>query len=884
MNNSIIFEIEHNQSFVKVIIKDKQVLCDNSKIKQDIADKLQDIDKNISYVQFYVSKYDYKIDEEQDIFWETIKDLDLELLPIYRKKDNLLEFIEWLDKNFNNNKVATYETEKFTSRQTVFKDQEQCKASVKWENTNPKFNSFNQIFYHAGDNYDLERYGYIYIRTLFSNPKKKSLNSELFVDVPIWNKFDTTFESIKNTMDYMFNKMKKGVLVGIKNNKLVLFLPFSKENYLNDNFTELYFDEYDKKDLENYKKNPTRELKKKLENTVKKYMYKYKLNTNNIYFDREKWVANDCFFRNENYEGDKSEAAYEDFLREICKNRQISDCIFIMNLRDHPMLHKELKDSYTNLVDKDLPEKYKHKLWTPILSQGGSKDNADICLVTTDDWSRISQNYYPDDCANGYTQDINLCPWEDKIEKAVFRGSATGCSIDETNVRIKAANLSKEYPEYLDAGITSLNRKLKKNKGKPIEIINPQIIKNRVGFMKLNEKIRYKYILNLEGHVSAFRLGYEFSLGSVILLADSKYYLWFSYLLKPYEHYIPIKEDLSDLIEKIKWCRESDKECKKIAENGIKFYNKYLTKEGVYDYMQTVFNKISLKSLSLKFYKHKIGIISIFRNNQDNTRLIQKRLFVYWMNKMLSQICNYELIVVEQSKQYAFNIGKLKNIGFDYLNKHSKEPFYNYIFCDIDSIPDSELVKYYFKQTNSLNSLASEGTRYTQVDKRKPFVGAMISCSEQVFKDLNGYPNNFYGWEGEDTNLLLRLSDLKLPIYINNKGSIIDTEEVGNKQKDLRTKIDELNVNKERESQVYEKNMEFKNYKENGLTNLNYTVLYDNTFEYKSNNNYHIIVDLELEQDKIRYPHDYEFKNMYDKKTYKEFINPKIYGIKKIEF
>ncbi len=31
--------------------------------------------------------------------------------------------------------------------------------------------------------------------------------------------------------------------------------------------------------------------------------------------------------------------------------------------------------------------------------------------------------------------------------------------------------------------------------------------------------------------------------------------MWFSHLLKPYIHYVPVKSDLSDLIEKIQWCR-----------------------------------------------------------------------------------------------------------------------------------------------------------------------------------------------------------------------------------------------------------------------------------------------------------------------------------------
>ena len=35
-------------------------------------------------------------------------------------------------------------------------------------------------------------------------------------------------------------------------------------------------------------------------------------------------------------------------------------------------------------------------------------------------------------------------------------------NIDNENIRIKASELSKQYPEYLDAGIISFNRKLKK--------------------------------------------------------------------------------------------------------------------------------------------------------------------------------------------------------------------------------------------------------------------------------------------------------------------------------------------------------------------------------------------------------------------------------------
>ena len=73
----------------------------------------------------------------------------------------------------------------------------------------------------------------------------------------------------------------------------------------------------------------------------------------------------------------------------------------------------------------------------------------------------------------------------------------------------------------------------------------------RKEYMEYNEKLKYKYILNIDGHITAFRLGHELQMNSVILLTESHYYIWFMSDLIPYVHYVPIKCDLSDLIEQI---------------------------------------------------------------------------------------------------------------------------------------------------------------------------------------------------------------------------------------------------------------------------------------------------------------------------------------------
>ena len=43
---------------------------------------------------------------------------------------------------------------------------------------------------------------------------------------------------------------------------------------------------------------------------------------------------------------------------------------------------------------------------------------------------------------------------------------------------------------------------------------------------------------------------------------------WFYHDLKPWEHYVPIKKDFSDLKEKVEWLRQNDEEAKRIVNRA----------------------------------------------------------------------------------------------------------------------------------------------------------------------------------------------------------------------------------------------------------------------------------------------------------------------------
>jgi hypothetical protein len=849
---SILFEFSINPTYIKVNIKDNKIDCENSIIKKDIEDKIKKSKIKINIITFYISKYDYNI-IKNDYYWNSIKNLPMDELPIYHINNDLKDFVKWYEKYFNNNEIKIYETQQFTKRKYIFDNQEKCKESVKYEKTNVKYDKFVQLFYHAGDWLDVERYGLLYIRILFDNLK-----------------------IIRNTMNYLFNVMKKGILIGIKSNKLAIFLPFSKFNYENDFYEELYFDEEDKKLLKEYKKTQNRHLLKKLTTNVYNFVKKNHLNKN-IMYDRKKWVANDCFFRNEAYEGDKLEALYEDMFNKLCENRKLPDCVFFLNIRDHPVMRKDYKNAYKSIVDRPITEKYKFEEYAPILSLCGSRKYNDIPLVTQDDWYRARKKYFPDDCKNIYIEnkddkndknkDIEL-DWDNKKPIAIFRGSATGCGVtDEDNMRIKATILSKEYPNLLDAGLTAFNRRPKKAFNKPLDIIDPNKLKiKKANFITTSEKSRYKYILTIDGHVSAFRLSYEFSLKSLILLQDSEFFMWYSDLLKPYEHYVPIKKDLSDLITQIEWCKLNDDKCKKISENAYDFYINNLQIDNMYDYMQNVLKNIpkindndndnnKIISKNNENTSNKIAIITIYRDNPSHERLKQKRLFMYYMTKILRNNPNYTIIVVEQNYTDKFNIGKLKNIGFDYLTNTIKKKYDNYIFIDVDMIPDSYLLPYFYKITNGINSLASLGTRYTTTSV---FLGACVSCTFDNFIKINGYPNNYsFGWGGEDGELILRSNSENLKIYKNKEGSLLDIEEINNIAKTATEKIKELKETDDYSTRKYETLLLHDLYEKNGLNNLNYKILN----EFNHNNLYHLIVD----------PLDEEFQNN----------NPKLYDFNK---
>ena len=776
-----------------------------------------------------------------------------------------------------------------------YDEKEKCEVhKKKWVQTNPRFKSFDQMYFHAGDMKDFNKYGLLALRYFYSDNVYKEYNikkKELDVLFKLYKKID--YESVLNTFKYMFFKFKKGTFVIIRDNKLALFLPFSNINYINNWYKKTYFTLDEKKLLESEDYN---KIKRKLDEGIMEFRKKHP-SQQKINFNRKAWYANNCNFRAEfpAYEGELSNNINKSMIEDLLKDRVIPDVEFFINNRDFPILKKDYTEPFHHIFDSEdvkIEKEYQFKKMAPIFSKSIPDNFADMLIPTQDDWMMASGKYFTDDCSGAYRKEewdkLNF-DWNSKKNVCIFRGSATGCGITvETNIRLKAADLSVDNPDILDAGITNWNARMKKYIGMPINIIDTTKMRFGIASMINNvDKSNYKYILNIDGHVSAFRLSSELSMNSVILLVKSPYKMWFSSLLKEYVHYVPVNDNLDNLISQIRWCISNDSKCKTIANNARKFHETYLTKNGIFDYYSKqlysiYYNKNFSNLLSIKKTKKNVAIISCFRDKGDGSRETQRKRFIQLMCKLMEPYCNFHIYIIEQSNDgELFNIGKLKNIGFEISNKEHK--FNHFIFSDIDTIPDYDLMDYYVKTPKNLLSLAIRGTRWESVDLKndvilKPFLGALLNFPSKLFTKINGYPNNFWGWGGEDDAIMNRLvfSGTKIINYPK-KGSIIDIEE--NSQMTALNITEKLKMEKHdiiRYEKLYE---DLNSWNVNGLKSLKYNIISrDEINEFTTQ----IKVDLMKKNDEKENPNLYPLpRNNYN--NIKRLVK-KTWGMVKIEY
>jgi len=120
--------------------------------------------------------------------------------------------------------------------------------------------------------------------------------------------------------------------------------------------------------------------------------------------------------------------------------------------------------------------------------------------------------------------------------------------------------------------------------------INEKVINN---YISLPDLTKYKYLLDIGGNGYSGRLKYLLYSKRPILLIDRNYVEYFHDDLKPYEHYIPVEMDLSDLLDQVEWMKQNPDKCKEIAQNAYNFAIENFTKEKLIDRIYEVYKNLS---------------------------------------------------------------------------------------------------------------------------------------------------------------------------------------------------------------------------------------------------------------------------------------------------
>lgn len=92
---------------------------------------------------------------------------------------------------------------------------------------------------------------------------------------------------------------------------------------------------------------------------------------------------------------------------------------------------------------------------------------------------------------------------------------------------------------------------------------------------------KYGVLLDIGGAGWSGRLKFLLFSNRPVLVVDRVYVDYFYEDLKPFEHYVPVKSDLSDLLESHDWIRDNPEKARRIAENAREFAVKNFDRDAV---------------------------------------------------------------------------------------------------------------------------------------------------------------------------------------------------------------------------------------------------------------------------------------------------------------
>jgi Glycosyl transferase family 90 len=210
----------------------------------------------------------------------------------------------------------------------------------------------------------------------------------------------------------------------------------------------------------------------------------------------------------------------------------------------------------------------------------------------------------------GYQHNHSSLPWESRHKVPIFRGHpryvikaewiknpSEGCvnvtAHRDLGHRTRLAVWSVDHPEFLDAMVDNLKH--------PCDIYaatngldhlffgRRQVSSNYSNSSRRRKQqpsyyippseyyTNYQTVVVMGGIGAAFRTARHLSAGQAVVLHDHQFLEWYYRFMTPYQHYIPLDRDLSNLANVTAFVRDHPEQVQTIARAGQQFYQDYLS-------------------------------------------------------------------------------------------------------------------------------------------------------------------------------------------------------------------------------------------------------------------------------------------------------------------
>lgn len=226
------------------------------------------------------------------------------------------------------------------------------------------------------------------------------------------------------------------------------------------------------------------------------------------------------------------------------------------------------------LVGGEVPE-LPHGAKLPILSMTKSTAHMNILYPDTMflywDGLRLPDHVWYRPPAD-YSRAHAVVPWHKRIPKLYWRGTVAGW---KSNSRGRLVILGRLHPQLIDA----LPQRLVN------EAWTERVAESEGGWTDFSDAMRrgtpgnasevfsYRYVINTHGNGNDWsnRFRSLLSTGAVVFKQESSLFEFWEWGLKPWVHYVPVRRDLSDLPQLLRWAQQNDSEARRIAEAGVMY-------------------------------------------------------------------------------------------------------------------------------------------------------------------------------------------------------------------------------------------------------------------------------------------------------------------------